>query len=86
MSRNMDPETVKPSDLITAPFDPRFPHQNQTKYCYQMFLDFHRCIKLRGKGYKACEYFERNSKELCPNSWLEKWEDQIANGTFPADI
>jgi cytochrome c oxidase subunit 6b len=32
--------------METAPFDPRFPNQNQTKHCFTSFLDYHRCIKV----------------------------------------
>ena len=36
----------------TIPFDPRFPNQNQTRNCWQNYVDFHRCQKL-----KVCFYF-----------------------------
>lgn len=29
-------------ELSTAPFDPRFPNQNQTRYCWQSYVDYHR--------------------------------------------
>lgn len=72
--------------MQTAPFDPRFPNTNQTKYCNVSFLDYKRCIKLRGEDYGPCEYFRRVYKSLCPNSWVAKWESQIEEGTFPAQI
>lgn len=81
-----NPDTVTAADFTTAPFDPRFPNTNQTRYCYQMFLDFYRCQKLRGTDYEPCQYFKKASNELCPNSWVEKWQDQMANGTFPVEI
>ena len=31
----------------TIPFDPRFPNQNQTRNCWQNYVDFHRCQKLK---------------------------------------
>ena len=36
-------------NLQTIPFDPRFPNQNQTKNCWQNYVDFHRCQKLKGE-------------------------------------
>ena len=72
--------------IETAPWDPRFPNTNQTKYCYQSFLDFQRCSKLRGEEFEACQYYKRVSKSICPNSWLDKWETQIAEGRFPGNI
>lgn len=81
-----DIEKATPADLTTAPFDPRFPNQNQTRYCYQSFIDFHRCQKLRGTDYEPCQYFKKVYNEICPNSWVDKWTDQIAAGTFPVKI
>jgi len=72
--------------LTTAPFDPRFPNQNQTKHCFTSFLDHKRCVKLRGEDYSPCEYFKKVYKSLCPNAWVEKWEGQIEEGKFPAKI
>uniref|UniRef100_A0A4W2GH05 Cytochrome c oxidase subunit 6B1 n=1 Tax=Bos indicus x Bos taurus TaxID=30522 RepID=A0A4W2GH05_BOBOX len=57
----------------TPPFDPRFPNQNQTRNCYQNFLDYHRCIKTmnrRGKSTQPCEYYFRVYHSLCPISWV----------------
>ncbi|XP_026461616.1 cytochrome c oxidase subunit 6B2-like [Ctenocephalides felis] len=77
---------MKPEDLKTAPFDPRFPNQNQTKYCYQSFLDFHRCKKVRGDGYAPCDYFKNVFTSICPMEWVENWNTQIEEGRFPGKI
>ncbi|XP_015595285.1 cytochrome c oxidase subunit 6B2 isoform X2 [Cephus cinctus] len=79
-------EPKKVEDIRTAPFDPRFPNQNQTRNCYQNFLDFQRCSKVRGEKYDACQYFKNVYESLCPNSWIEKWNEQIAEGRFPGRI
>lgn len=75
--------TVK---LETAPFDPRFPNQNVTRYCYQSYIDFHRCQKKRGENYEPCNYFKKTFQSMCPNAWVEKWNDQRESGTFPGRI
>lgn len=72
--------------LETAPFDPRFPNQNQTRYCYQSFLDYHRCQKKRGESYEPCNYFKKVYTSICPISWLEKWNEQLENGNFAGRI
>ncbi|EDS36969.1 cytochrome c oxidase,-subunit VIb [Culex quinquefasciatus] len=72
--------------LKAAPFDPRFPNTNQTKYCYQSYLDFHRCEKVKGKGANVCQYFKNCFADLCPNAWVSKWDDQRAEGTFAGRI
>jgi len=73
-------------DFWTAPFDPRFPNQNQTRYCYQSYLDFHRCQKVKGKDYEPCQWFSRVYNTMCPDNWTERWDEQRANGTFPGRI
>ncbi|CAL1678677.1 unnamed protein product [Lasius platythorax] len=72
--------------LQTAPFDPRFPNQNQTRYCYQSYVDFHRCKKKHNENYEACKYFKRVYTSMCPNAWVEKWNEQIDAGTFAGRI
>ncbi|XP_018591978.1 cytochrome c oxidase subunit 6B2 isoform X1 [Scleropages formosus] len=90
-------EQRKMSDVIeekiqnyrTAPFDARFPNTNQTRNCYQNYLDFHRCNKaLTAKGLDVapCEWYQRVFKSLCPIGWVEKWNDQVENGSFPGRI
>nr|KAF6452879.1 hypothetical protein HJG59_008199 [Molossus molossus] len=38
-------------NYCTAPFDSCFPNQNQTRNCWQNYLDFHRCEKaMTAKG------------------------------------
>ncbi|KAI3365629.1 hypothetical protein L3Q82_010699 [Scortum barcoo] len=57
----------------TAPFDARFPNQNQTRNCWSNYLDYHRCQKaLDAKGVDTapCEWYKRVYKSLCPISWV----------------
>nr|ACO12705.1 Cytochrome c oxidase subunit VIb isoform 2 [Lepeophtheirus salmonis] len=69
-----------------TPFDPRFPNPNQTRHCFQSYVDYHRCTKLRGEDFKPCEYFLRTYKTICPSYWLENWDEQLQEGTFPVKI
>uniref|UniRef100_A0A8C1W6R1 Cytochrome c oxidase subunit 6B1 n=1 Tax=Cyprinus carpio TaxID=7962 RepID=A0A8C1W6R1_CYPCA len=67
----------------TAPFDARFPNQNQTRNYY------YRCQKaLDAKGVDTapCDWYKRVYKSLCPLSWIEKWDTQREDGTFPGKI
>merc|ERR1712183_135602 len=61
-----------PFKFVTAGFDARFPNQNQTKHCWQNYVDYHQFIL----AYRS----------LCPSSWCERWDDQRENGTFPARL
>ncbi|XP_041363093.1 cytochrome c oxidase subunit 6B1-like [Gigantopelta aegis] len=76
----------KEMELKTAPFDARFPNQNQTRNCWQNYVDFHRCHKIKGEDYTPCDYFKRVYKSLCPNAWIEHWDEQRENGIFPGKI
>ncbi|KAI9004928.1 cytochrome c oxidase polypeptide vib [Hyaloraphidium curvatum] len=70
--------------LETVPFDARFPNQNQTRNCWQNFVDFHRCAKAKGDDFPPCLAFKKAYLSLCPSAWVEKWTEQLENGTFPA--
>eukprot|EP00729_Bicosta_minor_P010815 gene10815-32305_t len=69
-------------DIKTAQYDARFPNTNQTKNCWQNYVDFHKCIKIKGAGYAPCKQFLKTYLSLCPNMWVEKWNEQLDEGTF----
>ncbi|EDP41696.1 hypothetical protein MGL_3904 [Malassezia globosa CBS 7966] len=70
-------------DLKTAVFDSRFPNQNQTRHCY---VDYYRCVNTKGEDFEPCKQFFSTFHSLCPNEWLEKWDEQRENGAFPAKL
>lgn len=73
----------------TPPFDPRYPNCNQSKYCWQNYVDFHRCETQLGKAgedTRVCALFKKNFKSLCPNDWVEKWDSQREEGVFPGKL
>ncbi|KAA8565099.1 hypothetical protein EYC84_010850 [Monilinia fructicola] len=67
-------------------FDARFPNQNQTKHCWQNYVDYHKCILAKGEDFAPCRQFFLAYKSLCPSAWVERWDDQRDNGTFPARL
>uniref|UniRef100_A0A8V0X958 Cytochrome c oxidase subunit 6B1 n=1 Tax=Gallus gallus TaxID=9031 RepID=A0A8V0X958_CHICK len=69
----------------TAPFDSRFPNQNQTRNCWQNYLDFHRCEKaMAAKGADAtpCQWYYRVYKSICPTSWVLRGVLQVPFGSL----
>lgn len=78
-----DPDSVT---LSTAPFDPRFPNCNQTKNCWQNYVDYHMCVAAKGSDYKPCDYFKRIYKILCPQNWVSRWDDLRDEGKFAANL
>ena len=83
-------------------FDARFPNQNQTKHCWQNYVDYHKCVNLKGEDFKPCRQVcerARTTKQmadriqfflafrsLCPSGWVSRWDDQRENGIFPAKL
>jgi carbonic anhydrase len=46
----------------TAPYDPRFSVTNQTKNCWTNYIDFHRCVRIKGHYFNLfnvhfCQFF-----------------------------
>ena len=56
--------------LWTPKFDSRFPNTNQTRNCWQNYVDYHKCRKAKGEDYEPCEYFKKVYKSLCPVGWV----------------
>lgn len=53
-----------------AGFDARFPNTNQTKHCWQNYVDYFKCIKARGEDFAPCQQFFRAYHSLCPNDFV----------------
>ncbi|KAF2658385.1 COX6B-domain-containing protein [Lophiostoma macrostomum CBS 122681] len=69
-----------------AGFDARFPNQNQTKHCWQNYVDYHKCILAKGEDFAPCRQFFLAYRSLCPNGWTTRWDDQREAGNFPVKL
>ncbi|KAL0383135.1 UNVERIFIED_CONTAM: Cytochrome c oxidase subunitb-1 [Sesamum calycinum] len=45
-----------------------------------------RCIATKGEGSSDCGKFARYYRSLCPGEWIERWNEQRENGTFPGPL
>ncbi|KAG6585307.1 Cytochrome c oxidase subunit 6b-1, partial [Cucurbita argyrosperma subsp. sororia] len=72
--------------LETAPADFRFPTTNQTRHCFTRYIEYHRCIQAKGEGAPECDKFAKYYRSLCPTEWVERWNEQRENGTFPGPL
>ncbi|KAK4051533.1 Cytochrome c oxidase subunit 6B [Microbotryomycetes sp. JL201] len=70
----------------TVGFDARFPNTNQSKHCFQNYVDYFRCVNAKGEDFAACKQFSRAYHSLCPNEWIAKWDEQREAGKFPAKL
>ncbi|KAI0512846.1 cytochrome c oxidase polypeptide vib-like protein [Xylaria bambusicola] len=67
---------TKPFKFVTAGVDARFPNQNQTKHCWQNYVDYHKCINAKGEDFAPCRQFFLAYRSLCPSGWYQRWDDQ----------
>lgn len=51
------------------------------------YVDYYRCLDLsRCNERERCEPFRKIFQSMCPNAWIEHWDEQRAAGTFPRRI
>ncbi|KAI9226368.1 MAG: putative COX12-cytochrome-c oxidase, subunit VIB [Piptocephalis tieghemiana] len=80
-------DSEKPKFTIkTVGFDARFPNTNQSKHCWQNYVDYQKCISVKGEDYAPCLQFFRAYQSLCPSDWTSKWDEQLEEGTNPSDF
>ncbi|XP_010521174.1 PREDICTED: cytochrome c oxidase subunit 6b-1-like [Tarenaya hassleriana] len=72
--------------LETAPADFRFPTTNQTRHCFTRYIEYHRCVAAKGEDAQECDKFAKYYRSLCPSEWVERWNEQRENGTFPGPL
>ncbi|KXJ96835.1 cytochrome c oxidase, subunit VIb [Microdochium bolleyi] len=84
-----DERETKPFKFVTGTssgVDARFPNQNQTKHCWQNYVDYHKCINAKGEDFAPCRQFYLAYKSLCPSGWHQRWDEQREAGNFPAKL
>jgi cytochrome c oxidase subunit 6b len=78
--------------LSTPPADPRFPGTNQARHCYTAYNMFWKCVReAEGAGgggggadaEAACADYAKTYRSLCPSDWVERWNEQRADGRWP---
>ena len=77
---------LKIEDIKTAPADFRFPTTNQSRHCFTRYIEYHKCVAAKGEDANECEKFKRYYRSLCPDEWIERWNEQRENGTFPGPL
>ncbi|PNY28502.1 Cytochrome c oxidase polypeptide VIb [Tolypocladium capitatum] len=66
--------------------DARFPNMNQTKHCWQNYVDYHKCITAKGEDFAPCRQFWLAYRSLCPSGWYQRWDEQRESGNFPVKL
>lgn len=66
----------------TTPRDPRFPSQNQSNHCWNRYNEWLLCVKST-KDEEGCKAMRQMAVSICPSIWVEKWDEEREEGTFP---
>lgn len=69
-------------ELITAPYDPRFPNRNQARHCFVRFNEYYKCVYERGEEHQRCQFYQKAYQSLCPSDWLEAWSELREKGLW----
>ncbi|KAI9044068.1 cytochrome c oxidase subunit VIb [Aspergillus affinis] len=67
-------------------YDARFPQMNQTKHCWQNYVDYYKCVNAKGEDFRPCTQFFHAFRSLCPKAWTDRWDGQREAGNFPAKL
>ncbi|OJJ47175.1 hypothetical protein ASPZODRAFT_132132 [Penicilliopsis zonata CBS 506.65] len=81
-----EPVETKPFKFVTGGYDARFPQQNQTKHCWQNYVDYYKCVNAKGEDFRPCTQFFHAFRSLCPKAWTDRWDTQREAGNFPARL
>jgi cytochrome c oxidase subunit 6b len=55
---------------VYSGFDARFPNQNQTKHCWQNYVDYHKCVNAKGEDFKPCRQVHTKAPSYLHRKWL----------------
>ena len=70
----------------TVANDPRFPNCDQSYRCWQKYVDFHKCKQVLNDKHPACQTFLKAYQTICPDGWIERWDDNLQNGILPFNL
>lgn len=59
---------------------------NQTKHCWQNYVDYHKCILAKGEDFAPCRQFWLAYRSLCPSGWYQRWDEQRGTATPGLDF
>ncbi|KAF7620651.1 hypothetical protein AFLA_005954 [Aspergillus flavus NRRL3357] len=79
------PYVVLTTSDVTG-YDARFPQMNQTKHCWQNYVDYHKCVTAKGEDFRPCRQFYHAFRSLCPKAWTDRWDTQREAGNFPVRL
>lgn len=64
-------------------YNPRFPNVNQTKHCWASYVEYQKCLSENQGNSAPCKRFLLAYRDLCPSSWLDRFDEQLNSHLFP---
>ena len=62
--------------------DPRFPNTNQSQHCWTRYNEWILCTKKSGADSAACTQARTFMRGICPDEWVERWDEEREEGKF----
>ena len=59
---------------------------SNSRSCFSNYVDYHRCVNLKGDDYEPCNYYKAQFMAMCFNWQIEKFDEQREKGAFPAKL
>ncbi|EFN52663.1 hypothetical protein CHLNCDRAFT_138605 [Chlorella variabilis] len=50
--------------------------------CYVAYNEYHKCIKEKGSGHGDCKPHMRAYRSICPDEWIERWQELRDDGRW----
>nr|ABD64590.1 mitochondrial cytochrome c oxidase subunit 6b [Chlamydomonas sp. ICE-L] len=75
-------ENFLEGEMVSAPYDVRFPNKNQARHCFVRFNEYYKCIHERGEDHARCQFYQSAYQSLCPSDWLENWTELREQGLW----
>ncbi|XP_010478694.1 PREDICTED: putative cytochrome c oxidase subunit 6b-like [Camelina sativa] len=66
--------------------DERSPVTNETRHCFNRYMQYHKCIEKNGRDANDCNNLRDYVRSMCPEELVEKWEKQRKSGTLPSSV
>ncbi|XP_010501741.1 PREDICTED: putative cytochrome c oxidase subunit 6b-like [Camelina sativa] len=56
--------------------DERSPVTNETRHCFNRYMQYHKCIEKNGRDANDCNNLRDYVRSMCPKELVETWEEQ----------
>ena len=58
------------------------PDDAQAQHCWTKYNEYVVCLIKSNEDAEACAKARKLAGSICPNDWVNKWDEERANGNF----